>query len=179
MAAVRDEILVPRMEAGIEGGCPTAPQEPEVELSTLMPSRQPQRDRNEQGGLDMVANNRISAVLVSTDLERSQRFYETKVGLTLSPGTIKNHLLFECGDGTTLLVYGRGKGNSADHTQVRFWSTDIARDVAGLAANGIEFDEYDTETFKTVDHIVTAAGIGRSAWFKDPDGNTIAVFQPE
>jgi hypothetical protein len=64
----------------------------------------------------MLANNRISAVLVSTDLERSQRFYETKVGLTLSPETIKNHLLFDCGDGTTLLVYGRGLGNKADNT---------------------------------------------------------------
>ena len=52
----------------------------------------------------MVANNRISAVLVSTDLERSQRFYETRVGLTLSLETIKNHLLFACGDGTTLLI---------------------------------------------------------------------------
>ena len=48
-----------------------------------------------------------------------------------------------------------------------------------LVGRGIEFEEYDTETFKTVDHIVTSAGIGRSAWFKDPDGNTIAVFQPE
>ena len=102
----------------------------------------------------MVANNRISAVLVSTDLERSQRFYETKVGLILSPQTIKNHLLFDCGDGTTLLIYGRGSGNKADHTQVRLWSTDIEKDVAVLAADGIEFEEYDTETFKTVDHIV-------------------------
>ena len=73
----------------------------------------------------MIANNRISAVLVSTDLARSQRFYESKLGLTLSPRTIKNHLLFECADGTTLLIYGRGSGNKADHTQVRFWSTDI------------------------------------------------------
>ncbi|MGP0107676.1 MAG: hypothetical protein ACLPR9_02185 [Acidimicrobiales bacterium] len=48
----------------------------------------------------MLARNRISAVLVSTGLERSQHFYETKVGLTLSPETIKNHLLFECGVGT-------------------------------------------------------------------------------
>src|SRR5476651_1806249 len=99
----------------------------------------------------MVANNRISAVLVSTDLERSEQFYETKVGLTRSPETIKNHLVFECGDGTTLLVYGRGSGNKADHTQVRFWSTDIDKDVAALAANCIEFDAADTETFKTVD----------------------------
>jgi predicted enzyme related to lactoylglutathione lyase len=127
----------------------------------------------------MVTHNRISAVLVSTDLERSQSFYEMSVGLTLLPETIKNHLLFECGDGTTLLIYGRPGGNKADHTQVRFWSTDIDKDVSALAANGIEFDEYDTETFKTIDHIVTTPGVGRSAWFKDPDGNTIAVFQPE
>jgi catechol 2,3-dioxygenase-like lactoylglutathione lyase family enzyme len=127
----------------------------------------------------MLASNRISAVLVSTDLERSQRFYEEKVGLTLAPETIKNHLVFGCGDGTTLLIYGRGSGNSADHTQVRFWSTDVDKDVARLEANGIEFEEYDSGAFKTVDHVVTTPGIGRSAWFKDPDGNTIALFQPE
>ena len=127
----------------------------------------------------MVKNNKVSAVLVSTDLERAQRFYEDKVGLTLSPQTIKNHLVFEAGDGTSLLIYGRPSGNKADHTQVRFWSNDIEKDVAALAASGVEFEEYDTDTFKTVDHIVTTAGIGRSAWFKDPDGNTIAVFQPE
>jgi catechol 2,3-dioxygenase-like lactoylglutathione lyase family enzyme len=127
----------------------------------------------------MLTDNRASAVLVSTDLERSQRFYEDKVGLRLSPETIKNHLIFDCGGGSSLLVYGRPSGNKADHTQVRFWSSDIDKDVADLDANGVVFEEYDTEMFKTVDHIVTSVGIGRSAWFKDPDGNTIAVFQPE
>ena len=34
----------------------------------------------------MLAHNSASAVVVSTDLERSQRFYEEKVGLTLLPG---------------------------------------------------------------------------------------------
>jgi catechol 2,3-dioxygenase-like lactoylglutathione lyase family enzyme len=127
----------------------------------------------------MVKDNRVSAVLVSTDLERAQRFYEDTVGLVLSADTIKNHLVFECGGGTSLLVYGRPSGNSADHTQVRFWSTDIDRDVAELVARGVQFEDYDTETFKTVDHVVTTKGVGRSAWFKDPDGNTIALFQPE
>ena len=125
----------------------------------------------------MMNNNRISAVLVSTDLERSRQFYEDKVRLRLSPETIPNHLVFECGGGTTLLIYGRRSGNKADHTQVRFWTTDITKDVSQLVENGVEFDEYDTDTFKTVDHVVTSA-IGRSAWFKDPDGNTIALFQP-
>ena len=127
----------------------------------------------------MLSNNRISAVLVSTDLERSQEFYAKTVGLTLSPETIKNHLVFEGADGTTLLVYMRPAGNKAEHTQVRFWSTDISADVAELAGRGVVFEEYDTPTFKTVDHVVTTPGIGRSAWFRDPDGNTIAIFQPE
>ena len=127
----------------------------------------------------MVGDNRISAVLVSTDLDESQAFYEHKVGLTLSPETIKNHLLFDCGNGKTLLIYGRPRGNSGDHTQVRFWTTDIGKDVAELVARGVQFEEYDMDTFKTIDHVVTSPGIGRSAWFKDPDGNTIAVFQPE
>ena len=83
------------------------------------------------------------------------------------------------GEDTTLLIYGRGSGNKADHTQVRFWSTDIDSDVAELVGRGVEFEEYDMEAFKKVNHVVTSPGIGQSAWFKDPDGNTIALFQPE
>jgi catechol 2,3-dioxygenase-like lactoylglutathione lyase family enzyme len=79
----------------------------------------------------VVSDNRISAVVSSSDLDRSREFYEQKVGLTVSAETVPNHLLFEAGTGTTLLVYGRPSPNLADHTQVC-----------------------------------------------DPDGNTIALFQP-
>jgi catechol 2,3-dioxygenase-like lactoylglutathione lyase family enzyme len=127
----------------------------------------------------MIANHKISAVLCSTDLARTQEFFEQKVGLTLSPETIKNHLVFECGEGTTLLIYARPTPNKADHTQVRFWTNDVAADVKELVDRGIVFDEYDMGAFKTIDHVVTSPGIGKSAWFKDPDGNTIALFQPE
>jgi catechol 2,3-dioxygenase-like lactoylglutathione lyase family enzyme len=123
--------------------------------------------------------NRVSAVVSSADPERSRQFYEEKVGLTLSPETIHNHLLFECSDGSTLLVYGRRGENKADHTQVRFWSDDIAAEVRRLKAQGVTFEECDFPTLKTVDSVATTAGIGTSAWFKDPDGNTIAIFQPE
>ena len=123
--------------------------------------------------------NRISAVLIAGDLDAARDFYENKIGLTLSSETIKNHLVFEAGDGTTLLVYGRGGGNKADHTQVRFWSDDIEADVAALAGRGVVFEDYDNEYIKTVGHVATTTGIGKSAWFKDPEGNTIAIFQPE
>ncbi len=122
---------------------------------------------------------RLSAALCSTDLDRSQEFYTQKLGLKLSPETIKNHLLFECEDGTTLLVYGRPTPNKADHTQVRFWSRDVEADVSELVARGVIFEDYDFEALKTVNHVAATAGIGRSAWFKDPDGNTLALFQPE
>ncbi len=125
----------------------------------------------------MVAKNRISAVVCSTDLDRSREFYEDKVGLTLSPDTVPNHLLFEAGGGTTLLVYGRPSTNLADHTQVRFWSADVAADVRELAGRGVEFDLVEFGDFRMVDHVLTTP-VGRSAWFKDPDGNTIALFQP-
>jgi catechol 2,3-dioxygenase-like lactoylglutathione lyase family enzyme len=124
----------------------------------------------------MVANNRISAVVCSTDLDRSREFYEQKVGLALSPETIPNHLLFEAGNGATLLVYGRPSPNLADHTQVRFWSSDVTGDVSELVARGVEFDLVEFGDFKMVDHVLTTPA-GQSAWFKDPDGNTIALFQ--
>lgn len=123
--------------------------------------------------------NRISAVLCSEDLARSQDFYEEVVGLTLSAQTVPNHLLFECGDGTTILVYGRPAPNKADHTQVRFWTDDVSRDVRELESRGAVFEDYDFPGLKTVDHVATAPGLGRSAWFKDPDGNMLALFQPE
>jgi len=117
--------------------------------------------------------------MCSTDLPRSKEFYETVVGLRLSEGTIKNHLLFESADGTTLLVYGRGAPSLADHTQVRFWTDDVEADVTELTQRGVVFDELDLGAIKTVNGVATVPGIGRSAWFKDPDGNTLALFEPE
>ena len=43
----------------------------------------------------MVRDNPVSAVLISAELDACRDFYEKKLGLELSPRTIKNHLLFE------------------------------------------------------------------------------------
>ena len=52
-------------------------------------------------------------------------------------------------------------------------------DVRELEGRGATFEDYDFPTLKTVNHVATTTGIGRSAWLKDPDGNTLALFQPE
>ena len=128
----------------------------------------------------MLSHNQVSAVLCSTDLERSKDFYEKRLGFVLSgKKAIKNHLVYEFGNGESLVIYGRPSPGKADHTQMRFWSTAIEKDVEELAAAGVVFDELDMGAIKTVNHVATVPGIGRSAWFKDPDGNTLALFQPE
>lgn len=125
----------------------------------------------------MLTDNRISAVVVSKDLQKAQEFYEQKLGMKLSAETIPNHLIFEGKGGTTLLIYTRPAGNTgADQTLVRFWTDNIEKDVKELDERGVVFEEYDFPNFKTVDHIAVTA-IGKSAWLKDPDGNTLQIFQ--
>ena len=60
---------------------------------------------------------------------------------------------------------------------MRFWCTDVAADVGELVRRGAEFDFVEFGDFKMVDHALTTP-VGSSACFKDPDGNTIALFQP-
>jgi hypothetical protein len=59
------------------------------------------------------------------------------------------------------------------------WSGDVEGGVRELKSRGADFEDYDFPTLKTVNHVATTAGIGKSAWLKDPDGNTLALFQPE
>jgi hypothetical protein len=40
----------------------------------------------------------------------------------------------------------------------------------------VTFEEYDAPGFKTVNSIVTAGG-AKAAWFKDSEGNILAVVQ--
>ena len=52
----------------------------------------------------------------------------------------------------------------------------ILAEVAGLKARGVVFEEYDMPSIKTVNCIATAGG-AKTAWFKDTEGNTLAVSQ--
>jgi catechol 2,3-dioxygenase-like lactoylglutathione lyase family enzyme len=161
------------------GACPESPTAwrfPSSRAGDEEPWRVAEADDSTKGDI-VIADDRVSAVLCSTDLEKTREFYEDKVGLRLSPETIKNHLVFECGSGTTLLIYGRPSPNLADHTQVRFWSADISADVRELERRGVVFDLVEFGDLKMVDHVLTSPGIGKSAWFKDPDGNTLSVTQ--
>ena len=58
-----------------------------------------------------------------------------------------------------------------------FWQVeDVEREVAELRKRGVTFEEYDSPGMKTVNGILTAGG-AKAAWFKDSEGNTLALIQ--
>ena len=55
-----------------------------------------------------------------------------------------------------------------------FTVDDVEAEVAELEARGVVFESYDSP--RTEGGIATI-GPGRAAWFKDPDGNLLAILQ--
>jgi len=60
------------------------------------------------------------------DIERSQSFYETKVGLTLEPETVKNHLL-GCGGRLDPVGLDAVVGQTRPTNPGPIWSTDVEK----------------------------------------------------
>jgi hypothetical protein len=57
------------------------------------------------------------------------------------------------------------------------WLThDIEADVAALKARGVIFEEYDMPGLKTINSVATI-GQSKGAWFKDSEGNLLALGQ--
>ena len=53
---------------------------------------------------------------------------------------------------------------------------DVAAEVVDLKSRGVVFEEYDMPGIKTVNSIATAGG-AKTAWFRDSEGNILAISQ--
>lgn len=117
----------------------------------------------------------ITAVLPTTDLERAKSFYGKTLGLKAITPAMPGGAVFEAGAGTRLFVYQRPPVK-VEHTQAGFLVKDIDATMKELRSHGVKFEEYDLPGLKTVNGVVSD-GKMRSAWFKDPDGNILALNQ--
>lgn len=118
----------------------------------------------------------VSPTLPTTDLKRSKEFYVDKLGLTVKDET-KGGISFNAGDGTTLYVYKRPP-SVAEHTLASFTVEDLETTVDALTEKGVEFEQYDFDELKTNEKgIAESEDYGKAAWFKDPDGNILAIDQ--
>lgn len=126
----------------------------------------------------MLTDRPIHTALPATDLERAKRFYAEKLGLT--PETelpdLRDGLFYRCGEGTRFLVFPSPNATSGTHTQMTWRTNDIEAEVAALKSRGVIFEEYDTPEVKTINSVATI-GQSKGAWFRDSEGNLLALGQ--
>ncbi len=123
----------------------------------------------------MLADARATAIIPVSDRRRAIEFYTDKLGLRLLEETSQDVLL-EAGGGTVVTMYESVGAGQSRHTLAGFMVDDIDAVATALRGKGVEFEEYDLPEIKTVDGIAEMEG-ERAAWFRDPDGNIIAVAQ--
>jgi len=123
----------------------------------------------------MLKQSRIVPYIPVADVARARKFYEDKIGLTPRE-TYAGGVIYECAGGSWVFMYpSPGAGTSKASTA--FWAVeDVAAEVAELRARGVKFEDYDMPGLKTVDGIATAGG-AKTAWFKDSEGNILAISQ--
>jgi predicted enzyme related to lactoylglutathione lyase len=124
----------------------------------------------------MLKNAPVSVVLPATDLERAKKFYTEKLGLTESASQEPGGAMFDCGEGSKLYVYKRAPVK-VEHTQANFMVEDIEAEIKDLRGRGVVFEEYDFPGLKTVNGVATMGKGFKAAWFKDSEGNILALGQ--
>ena len=115
----------------------------------------------------------IHASLAAADLARAKRWYADKLGWepTIEPPGV---LVYE-ELGSAFTLFETPFAGTAQNTVLTWNADDLAVEVSRLRARGVVFEDYDYGDFKTVDGIMTDPGGGQSAWFRDSEGNIIAL----
>ena len=109
------------------------------------------------------------------DVARAREFYEKKLGFEPAR-EVGGGVAYHFGEHTQCFLYPTPNAGTSKASQA-FWQVDdVEREVAELKARGVKFEEYDMPGLKTVGGIATS-GDGKAAWFKDTEGNILAVIQ--
>jgi predicted enzyme related to lactoylglutathione lyase len=123
--------------------------------------------------VDVLKTATPKAALPVEDLARARTFYEEKLGLTPSR-EVEGALFYEGNGNSGFLLFPTGGRPSGQHTQMAWFVKDIAATVAELKRRGVRFEDYDFPGLKTIDGIADL-GYEKSAWFRDSEGNLLAL----
>ena len=122
----------------------------------------------------MLQNAPMYAYIPVKDVDRARNFYEGKLGFTPKEET-GGGVVYEFAKGTACFLYPTANAGTSQASQA-FWQVeDIEREVAELKARGVKLEKYDMPGVDS-EGILTDGG-ARAAWFKDTEGNIMAVIQ--
>lgn len=123
----------------------------------------------------MLGSSPVVATLPAVDINRAVKFYSQVLGLRRVEMPVPGDAaLFEAGQGTQIFIYQR-EATKAEHTAATFAVDDIDEVVDGLIDKGVVFEQYDFGDIKTDERGIATMGSNKSAWFKDTEGNIIAL----
>lgn len=114
------------------------------------------------------------ATLPAADLERARAWYRDKLGME-PVEEYEGALVYRAGP-SAFQLYPTQQAGTAQNTLGAWYVENIDAVVQELRSRGVEFEEYDVPGLKTVGGIADL-GFERSAWFKDSEGNTLAIAQ--
>ena len=120
----------------------------------------------------MFAEGNVIATIAVEKLDEGKQFYQGMLGLQQLNETPAG-VTYQCGTGK-LFIYQALTSGTNQATSATWEVTDVDGTVAELQSKGISFEEYDMPG-STREGVVSVMGTIRAAWFKDPDGNTLAV----
>ena len=123
----------------------------------------------------MLQNSPLYSYIPARDVRRARTFYERTLGFK-SKIEINGGVVYEFAKGTECFLYPTPNAGTSQASQA-FWEVDdIEREVAELKARGVVFENYDMPGDKSPSGVVTAGG-AKAAWFKDSEGNILAIIQ--
>jgi catechol 2,3-dioxygenase-like lactoylglutathione lyase family enzyme len=122
-----------------------------------------------------LSDSRVEPTIAVTDMNRAKAFYEGKLGLSGGDDQADGGHTYPCGDSTRIHVYPSPDNAGKSGATLAGWLVDdVEGTVDELTANGVTFERYG-EPFNTNDKGIATLGDVAIAWFKDPDGNTLAI----
>jgi predicted enzyme related to lactoylglutathione lyase len=123
----------------------------------------------------MLQRSPMYSYLPAKDVGRARKFYEEKLGFKAKQ-EIEGGVVYEFGKGTAAFLYPTPNAGTSTASQA-FWQVDdIEREVTELKSRGVKFEEYDMPEMNAKNSIYAGGG-AKAAWFKDSEGNILAVIQ--
>jgi catechol 2,3-dioxygenase-like lactoylglutathione lyase family enzyme len=121
-----------------------------------------------------IHDSSVMPVLAVDDLDRATSFYHDKLGLEVRRlGDDPTSAIVEVGDSGRLLLY-KSTYRRGENTVASFLVKDVEGTVRDLRSRGIAFEEYDLPGLKTNEGVAVTGDL-HAAWFKDSEGNIIAI----
>ena len=121
----------------------------------------------------MLGDANVTATIAVKDIEQAKKFYGDTLGLKLdkeSPGGVS----YTSG-ATKLFVYPSQYAGTNQATSASWTVQDVESVVQSLKGKGVPFEQYDNLPGVTRNGDIHVMGQLKAAWFKDPDGNILAL----